>query len=380
MSIEAFKQHNIDPLVRLINEDIRIDDRWNAERVLKAIHECILNAEAIFPDAREDIQLLRRLQTNLKGRVTSIPNDVYPTDTNVHPLEMQGFAPVGIINGLIPQHGNNCALNAWLQLFANNPILARKIQGHRNGNCKVLALLLKGIYAAQQVGRRIAPIDSQELRIELFPNTDPEQQEQLDAAEILECIQERTKNQLGRIIQFEISRNPTFTELFNTQMDKKKFEEAPEDLLIQARDAYNKDTLIEGIPEAFKLRTQDTESGQENAYYELTNCILHLGSTAKAGHIIALVKKPEGWYLMNDEQRELISDQAASDLIKKASILNYRKIDQEAFQKFDQKASQKKPSRCCGAVMGSIISLAKPLFDIAAYPFQMVRSLTGTKK
>lgn len=317
---------------------------------------------------------------------------VIPADgITVHSRDMETLPPVGIAN-----NNSNCWANSLMQTLANSPSIAAKIL--KTPALKNLAKLLQQYYQGQIDGVQVAKMNSEELRasaralnskfstslngrldFSLDDHEDP-----YDALiDILKAVnitpfltQTHTqKNREGNLVWTEAPRTivkhdlmielwmPTgrsyaFEELFGEAFDYEnehgstfqlKFSEIPSEFFVHAKRFTEDGRKIETpmkLSSYFHLDARYTQNNQAEVY-ELVGGMIHIGTSINVGHYIAIEKRGNKWYRINDSLTEEISEQVAlKELGKGGYILKYRKVEaQPARQDALQNASQIVPAQ-----------------------------------
>ncbi len=388
ITIDSFIHDNISQKAQCFDDAMQIKKYDLAEGYFHAIDDEIKNAAAIFGEAQ--VANLNAKQAERKAKLSRI-HDVQPlqavTGVTVDPKVMAEMAPVGINN----EGGNDCWADAVFQLIMNAPHIARRIL---NDPKSKFAPLIRKYYDAQMSAQKVSGVDSQAARKVLLPGSG---QEQSDAAEGLSNLLSTTGfgfniyeelttpkgEKEGReqfdpepILPLALARNyATIQELVDSRFapetvtDHKEFNNkttkldvAPDDLVIQvSRVQGKKDYSIEQA-ERFTLSSKSTRFNEHDSTYELTGCVIHNGKTGKSGHYVAVIKKPDGWYLTNDSVVTKLKDHEAREWLKRGYILHY--------------AKSKESRSCCSD--GVISAIRQTAYQCFSYPLTAIRWFTGT--
>lgn len=388
ITIDRFIHDNITPKVQCFNDAMAIKKYDMAEGYFHAIADEIQNAEVIFGKAQ--VGDLNTKQAERKAKLSRI-HEVQPlqavTSVTVDPKVMAEMAPVGINN----EGGNDCWADAIFQLIVNAPHIARRIL---NDPKSKFAPLIRKYYDAQMSAQKVSGVDSQAARKVLLPGSG---QEQSDAAEGLSNLLSTTGfgfniyeelttpkgEKEGReqfdpepILPLALTRNyATIQELVDSRFapepvtDHKEFNNkttkldiAPDDLVIQVNRVQGKKDYSIEQAERFTLSSKSTRFNAHDSTYELTGCVIHNGKTGKSGHYVAVVKKPDGWYLANDSVVTKLKDHEVSEYLKKAYVFHY--------------AKSKESRSCCSD--GVISAITKTASQILSYPYNAIRRFIGT--
>lgn len=285
----------------------------------------------------------------------------------VHPSHMVEFPAVGISND-----GNNCWANSLLQMILNSESISKKILDSKNNNTLgELVELLQNYYQSQIDGSNISSVQSENLRhLARGWNQTISASGQEDPFDVLVNIFEKikftqpilhtitshvkgvkkqsTKRELHPIIDLSLtsSKSVKFEEIFSKEFTynsdeghqfQLKFEEVPSDLFIRVKRfeqviddgqflRENKlDTHIE-VPINFTLDAKlisQNQSIQQPANFECTGCIIHIGDSTKSGHYVAVEKKGNTWYLINDSFSKEISEAEAQVHLGQGYIFHF---------------------------------------------------------
>lgn len=278
-----------------------------------------------------------------------------------HPLLLKELAPAGIRNA-----SANCWANSIIQFFSMAPSITRYLFSLSHDRCSAFVSLLQNYYKAQVQAKEVADtVDSQLLRVSL-DNVPKSVHEHVCAGQGIEEIFDKAGFQYRMQQEYHSKSGVSITEppgiqridldlmtpardfkklffdFFTTPLEEGtlkmlKFVDPPEDLIIKAlrygQQGVNNDFSgrdirddISGIPEQFELPKEFTVANRQGIQYELNGCIIQRGSL-RSGHYVCLVKKKDGWYLMNDSSRELISKEEANDYFKQGYFFLYSKIE-----------------------------------------------------
>lgn len=381
IDINGFIQDNISPKAQCFDDAIEYKLYHQAEGYFHAIGDEIESAATIFGKAQ--VANLNAKQAERKAKLSRI-YEVQPlkadSSATVDPKVMAEMAPVGT-----PNLGNDCPTISILGFIANNPDLANLFL---NDPKSKFAPFIRSYYDAQMNGQKISGVDSRAARQVLFPGSG---RAQCDAAEGLRNLLSTTRfgsniyeefttpkgEKEGReqfdpepIMPLDITRNyATIQELvdgrfatvpvtehrkFNTKTTK--LDVAPNHLVIQVnRVEGKKDYSIEQA-ETITLSSQSTRFNDHDTTYELKGCVVHSGKD-NSGHYVAVVKKPDGWYLTNDSVVTKLKDHEAREYLKRGYIFHYAKI--------------KESRSCCSA--GVISAISKTASQLFSYPYNAIR-------
>ena len=266
--------------------------------------------------------------------------------------------PVGLINS-----GNNCWINASLQLLANVPGYQARLR-----QIPFFAQFFNNYADAERNQQKVAPnIDTHELR--LFLNSETSGQingDRLkeDAAQIFEYLFEGPnalysfeQQVCGKVspsprepmikIQLGLQQNrPNFQQLFYHYFDHQSeigqriqlfFQQAPNDLLIQMERFYQfrppGGTFQQGkindlidIPERIDVPPQFIRTN-ESAQYTCDAFLIHRGQMSDGGHFFAYTKRNGIWWYCSDTYvYEVPEDQALNEM-KSGYIFHFAKVN-----------------------------------------------------
>ena len=262
--------------------------------------------------------------------------------------------PIGLIN-----KGNNCWLNAGLQMLLNSPALSQRIQHVPN-----LAQFQARYEAERQAHQKTArQLDSQTIREDLNRSGVEVSSgyHQEDAAQLFEHIftgLHTLHQQVGSnaaavrresMIQIGLAHSPRtcFQELFNYYFNyladdgrhtQLRFQIAPNDLMIHAQRFFQCQGTSAGgfvakkigddldISEKLTLPAGFILSGG-NSEYCCHSFLVHYGAGLDTGgHYVAYVKRGENWWCCDDSVTYEVSAQAALAAMKQGYIFHYRKV------------------------------------------------------
>jgi len=263
--LQNFVEHTVNPHVKAFLS--ATDEKAQAVARRKLLDE-IPNAQCIAGGDENAIKILAALQSNLEN-----------------------IAPLGIRN-----EGNYCWAVALFNTILNSPsVLLKAIHGP-------IGDFIKEYRKAQLNDQRIVAGEI----IQKFAQTIQNGYGQYDLAEAMTHLFE----EIGFEYKFVDQNNPNLPHQTLIGLDQPVslseglreffssnsmvFDEAPEDLFIQRQ---RPDSPME-VSKKLILEENFTKS-QQKVQYELVVCDIHGGKDG-AGHYTSLVKKPEGWYLIND--------------------------------------------------------------------------------
>jgi hypothetical protein len=260
--------------------------------------------------------------------------------------------PVGIYNT-----GNNCWLNAGLQLLANTPGFEARIS-----RIPIFAQFLSSYKEARAGHQKVSSkIDSHQIRQYLNRETRGSIDQghvQQDTSELFEYLFNGTnslyefchfldgvpvRNRREPLIQIEIPRGkplPSFGQLWNGFFDYRTdrgqrsrifFEQPPHDLLIQLKRFYRDRDGTEGkltdaieVPELIQLPSSLIRTAQPSAYC-CDAFLLHHGDDPSGGHYVAYIKVNGIWWHCSDSTVTEVSKSVAMNRMKQSYILHYAK-------------------------------------------------------
>ncbi|MBS0629739.1 MAG: ubiquitin carboxyl-terminal hydrolase [Verrucomicrobia bacterium] len=383
MTISNFVEENINPKVQFFHDAILIGDYVKAEGYFHAIEDDIATAKAIYEDALANLASLDELSKTLKGRLQN--RDLKPLEVTKYAAEM---APVGIVN----EGGDDCWANAAIQLLANAPTAAKSILD--NPEKRRGFPFLKSYFESQMHAKPVSTISSQAVRRALLGKVKGQQ----DAAEGLRGLMANvgfgfhiyeelsSKKGDGReqaepepMIQLDIPKSGSTVQtlvnqafapaiLEDSSTKTTQLEYTPDDLFISVNRVEGKKNYEIDQTEQFTISSKFTRWNEPDIAYELKGCIVHLGKTGKSGHYVALLKKPDGWYVANDSKVTKLSDQQAREYLKMGYVFHYAKGKQ---------------SRSCWAAArgaGVVCAIARTCFQVISYPVSALWRFTGTSQ
>lgn len=395
MSIKAFDQNNIAPLVTEFHHLMDAGLLEDARATLGEIQKVIRTADTAFPKEKKYITLLEKGQSD-RWEQLQRPALEPITAKTAHPEMMKEMAPVGIRNS----GGNDCWANAILQFLANT--LGKKVLA--NGKCKTLIVELQKLYDAQINAKEVSSVNSQALRKELMPKSG---QRQIDFTEALESVLDRIgfefeikqrtlsledellekQTSSSRMLQTGIASSTQFNDLlrciftahieYNEQPMKKtiQFKLSPDHLILQAERHPDPQAELLGVPEQFELPPETTCYNERGVHYELTSCVIHSGKD-NGGHYTILTKKPDGWYFVNDSRVRKLGEGEVDGFLKRGYVFHFRKYTVEVPALQAPPVEIEKPSRSCSSrLIDSIWSAAMPMFALASYPIGWIKAL-----
>jgi hypothetical protein len=265
------------------------------------------------------------------------------------------YPPIGIANA-----GSNCWANAFLQVILNADI-------DTSGSAPLQAAQA-GYRTAQLLGHLLARgTDSQAIR-KALPTASDRVHVQEDVSTAFEhflssigmdtpleqTVETRMRGHNGDLLQkssntqqtresllkFPLIEGHNFETLFGStfKYDSEddhgfdvKLMATPDNLFMQAvrfnfgASAAKDNTLIQEVPEMLVMPKERIKDGQADELYELKSCIIHTGDNLNSGHYVTLVKKPTGWYLVDDAQTRKVSADELTSLLAQGYIFHYGK-------------------------------------------------------
>lgn len=278
---------------------------------------------------------------SLAGMIPSIALGILGTYVAGNPREFNDLfypirpfvpgQPVGLINS-----GQNCWLNASLQLLANVPAYHARLR-----QIPAFAQFLDNYATEGRNYQKVArTIDSHAIRQILSHETGGQIEQghlQTDAAQAFECLFEgpnalytleqqingglptQQREPMIQIVPGLQTPRPAFQQLFNSYFDhltdnghRKQlfFPRSPDDLLIHVQRFYqyvdDNRNLQQGkildaidIPERIDVPNQFVRSN-EAGQYEPDAFLIHYGSSLNSGHFVAYIKKGGTWWYCSD--------------------------------------------------------------------------------
>jgi len=260
--------------------------------------------------------------------------------------------PVGLRNS-----GNNCWLNAGLQVLAHVPAFQQRLR-----QSPELAQFLDSYAAARAGCQRVSPnIETHQIRQmlhrglpqEISPGhvqqdgactfeyllSDPRALYQLESLlnGAVSAPESRSMIQIGLdrgvpIPGFDTLLSSSFEETTDTgQRRQFFFPQAPSDLLLHFKRFYVQDSvsgkIVENIetPERFQFPSRFVRSG-ENATYQCDAFVLHTGSDGEGGHYVAYIKVGSTWWCCDDTTVYEVAVGAAHAAMKQSYIMHYAKV------------------------------------------------------
>jgi hypothetical protein len=263
--------------------------------------------------------------------------------------------PVGLCN-----NGNNCWLNAALQLLVHVPNFHYRMQ-----QIPVLAQFVSAYTTAREGCQKVASVDTQGVRQWLSTETrgriclNPTQE---DAAELFEHLFQgqgtlydfyRTNNgtvtdpRSEPFIKIDLAHHrtspSTFQNLFAYYFDsystdgqhiQLSFFHPPDDILLQFERFYQcpdspvlklgKVNDLLDVPEGFTVPQQFVYT-RESPSYQCDAFLVHVGQDLSAGHYIAYIKVGNTWWYCSDANVYPISAEDAAEARKKSYIVHFSK-------------------------------------------------------
>lgn len=286
----------------------------------------------------------------------------------VKPSNVAVVPPIGI-----KREGNNCWVNASLQILFNVPVFKGLMENLNNPSDPVLSEIKTTFETYKQGGK----VDSQRIRNllpKLNPKIDPSSQFPEDPILFLEPFLQSTdylplkeygheiKRENGNVvsmmrhqnekIHFDLShhynkKTTNLTESLNDYFNniEKKGEksesfsfflkEIPEDFSITIQTRYKKIKRPDGtiqfvkkervVQGAMEVSLPGFNTGKETSYF-CDSFIVHSGRTDENGHYIAYLLKDGMWWEANDHIVKSIDQEEANRLIKTAYFRHYQKV------------------------------------------------------
>jgi hypothetical protein len=363
--LKQFYELNLKPEVEMAFEAVNNEEETLAQLKLVEFDQEFANLRAAFPDEEQSIKQIEKFQSKIIEKVT------LGEKVDIHPNEMIDAAPVGIKR---PFGYMNCAFNSVFQSMMNTISLTNTISQEESEAAKQLNPLAKIYTKAQADSNSVAEgLDAQKIREITAPELQIDQPEikgsnpirQEDAHDIwrtlayqigVECKIEQTCRQS----QSENPSEPTeitepgirldlykkdenFKDLMdgyfdetteNGQLIHKRFKKAPDTLVVQAnrlswspdKGEYLRNTEILNVPETYTVPKKSTPLGEGKLDYQIKGCVIQHGSS-KGGHYISLQKKPDGWYVVDDQKVKMVSNSEAKQMLKKGYLFFYEKKD-----------------------------------------------------
>ncbi|MES2121937.1 MAG: ubiquitin carboxyl-terminal hydrolase family protein [Chlamydiota bacterium] len=263
--------------------------------------------------------------------------------------------PIGLVNT-----GNNCWLNASLQLILNIPEFQNQI-----AQCPHLTNANIAYNAAGAAFQKVCPqFDSQKIRENMSreSNLVSAAHQQEDAGDFFHyyfeghranhVLLESVNNGVATIRRdslFEVNLvshdRANFQQLFNREFDcmddsgqrhQLTFVRAPDNLLVQAkrftqtRDPADGTAILSknneaiDITESLNLEGRFVQTGQDVSF-RCNGFVVHSGTSLGGGHYVAYIKKGDTWWYCSDSTVREVSLDDAHNAMKHAYILHYRK-------------------------------------------------------
>lgn len=338
--------------------------------------------ETLFDDYSKKAEFIQKHVTLLNSLTGESEEKISPEGINLS--DTQDLPPVGIKNT-----GNNCGMNAIIQLFANAPNLITSLAKENNP----LKRLFRNYFQTQISHENV--IDSflgKSLRSWVTNNLEGgDKKEWLESGSQKDNIQvdvqiplnallskanssyefyqkmddghieypiydvETKKNILAtqNTIELDLSKiknKPTFNQLIDdffineiSGTNKKKklqFVNAPDDLIFTALrfghggGVHKINSPIKEIPTIYHLPAKYDQRGKPESYI-LKGCILHEGSL-NGGHYTFLRKNGEKWFHIDDNvTKQLDNKNDITALLEKGYIFHYEKIGESTNEGFD---------------------------------------------
>ncbi|NGX45930.1 MAG: hypothetical protein K940chlam2_01110, partial [Chlamydiae bacterium] len=348
---------------------------WSERQTIRSLQQKVTQFRKIYNYLQEQAAStklaaeLKGAEAKLTGEARAIVTDLIAqcsAHMQLH-MEMQRavagiepvntYPPIGLANS-----GANCWANAFLQTLVNADV--------DTSASAPLQTAQEGYRAAQLQGSLFAQgVASQKIR-EAHPTASNRSVMQEDVATafehflstvkldvpIEEKIETRVRGRDGELTQattttrttresllkFPIVAGQDFEALLGTtfKYDSEddhgfdvKLMEAPKNLFLQAirfnygAGAGKNNGLIQNGPEMFVMPQEYVKDSDGRELYELRSCVLHLGDSLNSGHYVTLVKKPSGWYLVNDAQTRKVEDDELPSLLAQGYIFHYAKAE-----------------------------------------------------
>lgn len=258
--------------------------------------------------------------------------------------------PIGFRND-----GNDCWLNAGLQLLAHAPALEKRIRAipiieqfldaHRGPTPEPQKISSHRIreYLNREAGVPIDPGVAQEDAAVLF-ETLFEGSNALYEFELVKGGEPSSTSRREPMIQFDLDKGetaPSFKTLFDRffsysddlgQTVELFFRDQPNELLIQLKRFFQLrdgergkiDTSIE-VPETVELPPERIHAGKK-ASYVIDGFLVHEGKTSSSGHYVSYIKGGGRWWRCSDSMVKQVTEPQMKDALKTSYILHFSKV------------------------------------------------------
>lgn len=362
--MKAWFKFNIAPHVRNLYAHVDKKQFEPATASLRSIEQAIhrIQAEDLNDTCQRDLELIKRMHGNLTGMV----EEIAPPPP-----------PVGIPR---PTGMQNCAFNTLFQILMHVPSLITNIS--KQENCAALVPLISSYRQAQTQQNPVAhDVDMQQFRKWTHDELSASSDSQEDVYDILQFLLEKSgmrlnialKNQRTMYqeptVRLSLLESQSFDDLmrdgfFDERTEKgiplkHQFFGSPEMFVVQADRCYQSGEIqghdravkLLDVPTIFKLDATHTTDGRDETY---TLRGVAIGGGLHGGHYIALLPRPDGWYLINDAEVQQISTEKAEQLLQTGYLFFYEKTDLENAQQ------QILPFHSCEQIDVNPISLLTP--------------------
>ncbi len=203
---------------------------------------------------------------------------------------VRSFPPVGVNR---PQGEQTCWMGALIQLVTNSPLLLENLLKKR----ETFQYLVPSLEKYLEADTASIEIDTKTIRAQFQEIGNTEQVDVADALiELINLAELDVPTFLLGIDGFDIPSDIIANELF---------------LRVGQR--------FEGV----KIEAPEHFFANGN-YYAITGCAIHIG-VDNNGHYTSIIRKTDGWYIVNDCTVDKVSQKDARELLKKGAIFQYRK-------------------------------------------------------
>ncbi len=319
----------------------------------------LLQAAALASLAFSTVAFFVSAPIGVLGIITTIAMGVFgthlvaakqnQTDLEVPRIRLPG-EPIGFGN-----FGNDCWLNAGLQLLAHAPALEQRVRSipiikqffdaHRDPATQQQKINSHRIreYLSREVGVPIDPGVAQEDAAVLFETLFEGSNALYDFDQVLDGQPGRPRKE--PMIQFDLEKAetlPSFQQLFDRFFDYSDdlgqrhelfFKDQPSELLIHLKRFYQErsgergkiDAPIE-VPETVELPAERIHAGKK-ASYVIDGFLVHesLGKTDSSGHYVSYIKGGGRWWKCSDSTVKQVTKDQMKEALKTSYILHFSK-------------------------------------------------------
>ena len=290
------------------------------------------------------------------------PIDPLSKDTGIHLNTMINAKPTGIKR---PKGYMNCGFNSVFQCMMNTISVTKIISQGKSDAARKLRPLAQIYTEAQANAKPVAEgLNAQIIRKLAAPYLDKMDEmepgnyhRQEDADDIWQSLagqlgtsyvmNETSENHSKEIAESSIllgleGTEEKFEDLMTGYFDEvtdrgerihRSFSKAPDTLVVRAKRTFwspekgracKSDVSILNVPETYTVPQKSTPTGKEKLDYQIKGCVIQKGSVDD-GHFYSLQKKPDGWYLVDDQDVKKVTDEEAAKMLSKADLFFYER-------------------------------------------------------